>query len=169
MELRKFNYVVFGDYVWDLNRKLWVHPGGNRLIKLVRGREIDRFIYGMYTEETTTNLNPVEHSKNSMMAPGNPLFRISQTPVYKGMPSVGSYYVNSIECYTKNNFILYLKSAEHELTFIPQTSISFIGHDDTISAFGITRLYTTIHSMNKNNRFYIEKLFQTLGIVLAGT
>lgn len=96
-----------------LSRKLWVHPGGNRFIDLVRGREIDRFMYGMYTEESTTLISPVEHSKRSMTAPGAPLFRLEHPPIYKGMPTSGPYYVNSIECYSKNHFIVYLKSAEH--------------------------------------------------------
>jgi len=123
----------------------------------------------MYTEESTTIIGPVEHSKNSMTAPGSPLFRLPHTPIFRGMPSIGLYLVNSIECYSNNHFILYLKAAEREITFIPQNDISFIGRHYTVNAFGVTRLYTTVHSMNKNNRYYVEKIFLSLGIALAST
>lgn len=52
-DVKKFteNYVIFANYVYDARNFEKYHPGGYRVIELVRGREVDRFIYGMYSVE----------------------------------------------------------------------------------------------------------------------
>lgn len=45
------NYIIFADYVYDAKELEETHPGGHKVIKLMKGREVDRFIYGMYSAE----------------------------------------------------------------------------------------------------------------------
>ena len=40
------NYFVFADYVYSLSEILHSHPGGFQIIEGIRGREVDRFLYG---------------------------------------------------------------------------------------------------------------------------
>lgn len=43
------NYVIFGNYVYDARELEKNHPGGFKVIEDVKGREVDRFLYGMYS------------------------------------------------------------------------------------------------------------------------
>ena len=43
------NYIIFADYVYDAKELEETHPGGYKVIRLIKGREVDRFIYGMYS------------------------------------------------------------------------------------------------------------------------
>ena len=43
------NFVIFANYVYDARNFERYHPGGYRVIELTKGREVDRFIYGMYS------------------------------------------------------------------------------------------------------------------------
>lgn len=107
-ELQGLRYVMFADYVWDLNRVDWVHPAGAKLIDLVNGREIDRFIYGMSTEESMKELAAFEHSKCAMTAAGQPTIKLRRSvPVYHGMPEIGKYYILTSEQYTRDHYVLY--------------------------------------------------------------
>lgn len=49
---------------------------------------------------------------------------------------------------------------------MPQPNISFIGQYFTVYAYGKTRLYTTIHSMNFDNRLFVEGVLKGLGFKL---
>ena len=40
------DYFIFADKVYDLHKILANHPGGYDVIKKIKGREVDRFIYG---------------------------------------------------------------------------------------------------------------------------
>ncbi len=52
------------------------HPAGYQILKLVRNREIDRFIYGMYRAEKLPLLPASSHSKKSLALLGNPIAKI---------------------------------------------------------------------------------------------
>ncbi len=41
------DHFIFADYVYKLAPLLVSHPGGYQIIDKIRGREVDRFIYGM--------------------------------------------------------------------------------------------------------------------------
>lgn len=47
LELFHGDYFIFADYVYRLSPLLTSHPGGFRIINKVRGREVDRFLYGI--------------------------------------------------------------------------------------------------------------------------
>jgi hypothetical protein len=40
--------LIFADYVYDIETLRGLHPGRQQVIEMVKGREIDRFLYGMY-------------------------------------------------------------------------------------------------------------------------
>lgn len=166
-ELSKLNYVVFADYVWDLNRVTWLHPAGSKLIDLVNGREIDRFIYGMSTEESIKNLGGFEHSRCAMTAAGKPILRLKRsTPLFSGMPETGTYFILSAEQYTKDHYVIYLIEKISSISYVPQPSIGFIGQYFTLYAFGKTRLYTSVQSMTFENRRFVEELLRGMGFAL---
>jgi len=49
-EVHQQNLLIFDDKVYAVPSEDF-HPGGRRIIELVLGREVDRFIYGMFSPE----------------------------------------------------------------------------------------------------------------------
>jgi hypothetical protein len=51
MELQEWKdpYVIYNGYVYDASRLIVHHPGGQKVISSMLGREVDRFLYGMYS------------------------------------------------------------------------------------------------------------------------
>jgi hypothetical protein len=43
------SYVVFANYAYDMAPLKFLHPGGFQVIESVKNREVDRYIYGMYS------------------------------------------------------------------------------------------------------------------------
>lgn len=41
------NYVIFRGYVYDAFEFELYHPGGHKVIESVKGKEVDRYVYGM--------------------------------------------------------------------------------------------------------------------------
>ena len=62
-----------------------MHPGGYKVIELCKGREVDRFIYGMYSVELYPELAPFSHSVNSIKLAGFPIAKIVTPPTYEGI------------------------------------------------------------------------------------
>lgn len=58
------------------------HPVGYQVIKTVRGRSVDRFLYGMYTSEKTPKLPIHSHSFKSLALLDYPIAKIAIPEVY---------------------------------------------------------------------------------------
>lgn len=71
-EVQQSNTFIFNDFVYGIPGKDF-HPGGRKITELSRGREIDRFIYGMFHMEMYPTLMPFEHPKQSMQTVYQPL------------------------------------------------------------------------------------------------
>lgn len=59
-----------------------LHPAGFKIIESVLGREIDRFVYGMYAPELLPDAPLHEHSSNFTNLVGSPLARIDTPSPY---------------------------------------------------------------------------------------
>ena len=66
----------------------------------MKGREVDRFIYGMYSVELYPELAPFSHSSNAMQKIGNPIAKLVTPSTYSGIThevNVGSIeFVNCV-------------------------------------------------------------------------
>jgi cytochrome b involved in lipid metabolism len=45
------NYIIFSNYVYDVSPLRYFHPCGYQIIEATKGKEIDRYVYGMYASE----------------------------------------------------------------------------------------------------------------------
>lgn len=70
------DYFIFADYLYKLTPLLTAHPGGFQIINRARGREVDRFIYGMEPLEMLSPMPSVSHSAKSIELAGTPIARI---------------------------------------------------------------------------------------------
>jgi hypothetical protein len=81
-----------------------VHPAGYQILYIVRNREIDRFIYGMFRAELLPRLPANSHSFKSFDLLGQPVAKIEIPFPYKNMTdsplavSVSSITSISIKC-----------------------------------------------------------------------
>jgi hypothetical protein len=74
------SYVVFDDYIYVLEEGF--HPGGQVIIDRVKGREVDRYLYGMYPLEDYINSERHTHSTNILQTIGRPIGILPKNPMY---------------------------------------------------------------------------------------
>lgn len=77
-------YVIFANYVYNAEELVLHHPGGARVIETVVGREVDRFLYGMYSSELMPELPAYSHSANCLDFVGEPVAKLEIPPTYEG-------------------------------------------------------------------------------------
>ena len=41
------NFFIFGDYVYQLDPVIAGHPGGMKIAQLAKGKEVDRYLFGV--------------------------------------------------------------------------------------------------------------------------
>jgi hypothetical protein len=78
------SYFLFANYIYDSRELAELHPGGYKVIELMKGREVDRFLYGMYSAELYPELPAHSHSANCLQLVGNPIAKLVVPPTYEG-------------------------------------------------------------------------------------
>ena len=79
------SYLIFSNRVYDIEDLKFIHPVGMQVILSVRNRDIDRFLYGMYSSEAHPELNPHSHSFRSLKLLNSPLAKVSIPQVFSGI------------------------------------------------------------------------------------
>lgn len=64
--------------MYSLSNVLVNHPGGSKVIECVRGREVDRFLYGCETVDEYPDTKAYSHSLRSIQLAGDPIALIKQ-------------------------------------------------------------------------------------------
>jgi hypothetical protein len=67
------NYFIFADRVYSLDRIISTHPGGYEVIKHIRERVVDRFIYGSEPLATLKSMKVHSHTAMCMAMAGEPI------------------------------------------------------------------------------------------------
>lgn len=76
-------YVIYNNYVYDATELINYHPGGKKVIQTILGREVDRFLYGMYSSELLPSIPPHSHSVGALSLLKEPVMKISIPPPYR--------------------------------------------------------------------------------------
>ena len=138
------------------------HPGGHRVIQLVKGREVDRFIYGMYSAELYPELAAYSHSMYSLELVGNPIAKLITPPTYAGYESeVTEMRIEYVNCIAKKTQIYQLGLAQRtkSLKYLGYTDLRQLGQYYTFSTVnGVTRIYTTVNFLQLANVNRMNKL-----------
>ena len=61
------------------------HPGGWQIIDRIRGREVDRFIYGMEPLEKYDTVQRISHTARSISLAGDPIAKLSTPSPYSNL------------------------------------------------------------------------------------
>jgi hypothetical protein len=73
----KHPYVIYNGYVYDATKVIKHHPGGQKVISSILGREVDRFLYGMYSSELCPEVLPHSHSTAALTLLHHPVLKIA--------------------------------------------------------------------------------------------
>jgi hypothetical protein len=76
---------VFANYVYDLQPLLHSHPCGFRIVESVKGVDLDRFLYGMYSPDRFPRVPTNSHGFKSLSLLDTPIAKISIPAVYAGL------------------------------------------------------------------------------------
>lgn len=91
-------YVIYNGYVYDASRLIIHHPGGQKVISSILGREVDRFLYGMYSAELVPEVLPYSHSTGALVLLRNPILKVAIPPTFSGFndapAAVGVQFMN---------------------------------------------------------------------------
>ena len=156
-EIRKHteDFLIFADYVYDARGFEKEHPGGFKVIELVKGREVDRFIYGMYSVELYPELAPISHSADSMQKIGLPIAKLVCPPTYSGINeefNVGT--IRYLNCISTKTQIYAIGIVQKYIPIVYQgyTDIRQLGQYYSLTINGkITRLYTAVNFLALSN------------------
>lgn len=94
-ELNGSYYIIFANYVYEMQPLSRHHPVGYQVIKTVKGRSVDRFLYGMYTSEKTPILPIHSHSLKSLALLDPPIARLVIPEVYDHFDEVLNVKITS--------------------------------------------------------------------------
>jgi len=80
----KADYYIFADKLYPISNIINSHPGGWEIIQAIRGREIDRYWYGMEQLEVFDKKDMVtkDHSDMAIKMAGHPFAELYSNPPY---------------------------------------------------------------------------------------
>lgn len=150
---------MFNDKVYRIPSDHF-HPGGRKIIELVKGREVDRFVYGMFSPELLPGLERFEHPKKTLFVLDSPLYVLPSNPLCT-LPESDFYLKSKIQI-TEDTKLLYFEPFGGRIKFQPLRSSVHLGQYYTMTGFGMTRLYTCVLSQLRSNRRLCDRLVEEL-------
>lgn len=158
-EVQRRNIVIFDDRVYAISSSDF-HPGGRYFIEAIKGREIDRFMYGLFSLEVNPKLHAFEHPKKSFLLLDEPMFELPQNPLC--LLPVSEFTVRTIARITKDTCLLYWRPLTGEVKFQIVDNSKHLGQYFVVTGFGKTRLYTCVHSQTKANRMSCNQIVKMM-------
>jgi hypothetical protein len=160
---------VFANYVYDLQPLLHNHPCGFRIVESVKGVDLDRFLYGMYSPDRFPRVPTNSHGFKSLSLLDAPIAKISIPAVYSGLE------VDTTEVVLSSALLISRRSAIYELrlkkktgrfVFNGYTSLKQLGRYYSLTADNkITRLYTTVGFLDPKNASFLNTELSSTNVV----
>lgn len=162
LALKNFNFFIFNDFVY-LYGSRGFHPGGGKIMDLVRGREVDRYVYGMYGVEEYPKLGRFFHPENSfdmlekplMMLPKNPIVQLGSDKFIIHRKSWISPTVALFE---------FVPARGEEIIYREGGDLKHLGQYFKVTGYGFTRLYTCVIALTEESKSKNLEMLARLGI-----
>ena len=149
------DYFVFSDLVYDLKPLFGNHPGGSYLVHRLRGREVDRFMYGMEPLELEPEAPRNSHGKWALNLAGPPIAIFERPSYFRGMDLMNGCRVASLRRLWSQSRVFMVELAPtngrweyegiHKLEQLGQYHCLTINNSKS-------RLYTVVNCMQPSNR-----------------
>jgi hypothetical protein len=132
------------------------HPVGMQVIRSVVNRDIDRYLYGMYSSEKLPEIPEHSHSFRSLRLLNAPVAKLGITSVCPNTLTEDEFevYVDSFSCISRSGdlYEIYLKSLEGTLVFQGYQDVTQLGRFRSLNLDNsVTRLYTNVYFTLRNN------------------
>jgi hypothetical protein len=159
-------YVIYNNYVYDATQVMKHHPGGIKVIQTILGREIDRFLYGMYSSELCPEVLPYSHSVKALALLRQPIMKIVTPPPYNNFIedqiSVKVQFMSEVSKRTKI-YVFGLVKTMGELDFTGYSDVKQLGQYYSFTMNKkMTRLYTTVNFLTRQNIALLNELIPNL-------
>ena len=158
-QVRSLNLFLYNDMIYAIPEPDF-HPGGRKVIEEIRGREVDRFMYGSMFTESHPNQSAFDHPKQSMEIVGPPLAALPPNPICILNDRV--FMISSLVKVARDVNIFYFSPTSGSIVHRDPTNMRHIGQYFVVRAFGFTRLYTCLLSQRKDKRMLREQLLNSL-------
>lgn len=167
-DIKDYNrpYVIYNNYLYDATELAKYHPGGKKVIQTILGREVDRFLYGMYSSELLPSALPHSHSVRALCLLKEPIMKIAIPPPYRNFEeeavAVRVQFISEVSRKT-GIYVLGLVAKIDELEFAGYSDVKQLGqyYSFTVNK-RITRLYTAVNLITKQNIQLMNKLIPNL-------
>lgn len=157
-------YIIFGNYAYDAADLKAKHPGGYRVIELVLGREVDRFLYGMYSAELYPELLPYSHSASCLQLVGNPIAKIVTPPTFRGFEAEICEADIRYLCEVSGKTQIYaigLVQKSLPFTYLGYSDVRQLGQFYSLTIDSkTTRLYTAVNFLTSANLELMSELLE---------
>ena len=158
-QVRNSSLFLYNDMIYAIPEPDF-HPGGRKVIEEIRGREVDRFMYGSMFTESHPNQPAFDHPKQSMEIVGPPLAALPPNPICILNDRV--FMISSLVRVARDVNIFYFSPTSGSIVHRDPTNMRHIGQYFVVRAFGFTRLYTCLLSQRKDKRMLREQLLNSL-------
>ena len=157
-------YIIFNNHVFDLAALGSWHPVGLQVIRSVVNRDVDRYLYGMYSSEKLPEIPEHSHSFRSLKLLNPPVAKLGITSVCSNTITEEEFKVSvdSYTCISRSGdlYEIYLKPLEGTVVFQGYQDPSQLGRFRSLNLDNsVTRLYTNIYFTLRNNTKIMEEIF----------
>lgn len=141
------------------------HPVGYQVVNSVKNKEMDRYLYGMYTSETSPGLPLNSHSFKSMDLLGEPIGVLSVQSPYAGFSEQPmDVQLKSVSLVSERGKIYQLKvvpkNVSQDLSFSGYSDVAQLGRYFSLSLNNkVTRLYTSVNFLDSRNLQLLQRVF----------
>lgn len=147
--------MIFQNKVYHAENLAKIHPGGSRVIETVIGREVDRFLFGMYSSELLPSLPPHSHSASCLRLTGRPFAQLVVPPTFDGFTTdIVKGRISFVHTVSEKTqiFELGISVETGKLSFHGYTHVQQLGQYYSLTADDqITRLYTAVNFLTLGN------------------
>ena len=121
----------------------------------MKGREVDRFLYGIYSAELYPELAAYSHSAYSLQLIGQPIAKLVIPQTYNGFRdeiNEGEIKYKNIVSEKTQIYSLGITLKYGNLKFLGYTDLRQLGQYYSFTIINkITRIYTTVNFLNASN------------------
>jgi hypothetical protein len=141
--------VIFANQVYNVQPLRYNHPAGFQIIRFLKNKEVDRYIYGSCVADELPEVRMWSHSYESFTLLDSPVAKISIPPTFDGFdtPEV-ECHIPDLNLVSEKGKIyqINLTKLEGSFTFLKYRDISQLGRYFSLTLNDkVTRLYTTVN------------------------
>lgn len=157
---------MFANYIYNIDPLQHHHPNGYQIVQKINGRELDRFLFGMYENENYPLIPPNSHGFKSLSLLDNPIAHINIPPLYSGhSQNYDEVSLLQTSTVSQKGSIYEIRLGNNAQPFVFQryTTPEQLGRSYALTLDNkVTRLYTSASFLDPSNINLLRTLLPNL-------